>query len=87
MKAPQAELVTKGKLATSPKRESQTPLSAILTRHDGQLSGKALYTSAGVEIEGFYRQLKAEMAMGRLVEPEKARMIEEDVSSDTMEVV
>jgi type I restriction enzyme S subunit len=86
MKAPQTELVTKLQLKTSPKNKDLAPLSAILAKNNGELSAKALYSYAGLEIDGFYQQLKTEMAQGWIIEPEKARVIEKAVSPDGVEV-
>lgn len=76
MKAPQTELVTRLVLMNSPNNKDQAPLSAILAKHNGELSAKVLFNYAGFEIDDFYRQLKTEMARGWIVEPEKARMVE-----------
>ncbi|SPD72751.1 conserved hypothetical protein [uncultured Desulfobacterium sp.] len=76
MKAPKTELVTKLKLAASPKKNDQAPLASILAKHNGELSAKGLWDYSGLEIDGFYLQLKTEMARGWIVEPEKARVIE-----------
>ena len=86
MKAHKTELVTKLKLKTSPNNNDQAPLSAILAKHNGELSAKALYTYSGIEIVGFYQQLKAEMAEGWIEEPEKAQVIERASSPDSAEV-
>jgi hypothetical protein len=87
MKASKIELATKLKLAVSPKKKDQAPLSAILARHYGQLSSKVLYTCSGIEIDGFCQQLKAEMEKDWIEETEKARAIEKEAPSDTMEAV
>jgi len=76
MKAPETELVTKLKLAASPNNQDHAPLCAILTGHSGELSSKALWNYSGLTIDGFYQQLKIEMARGWIVEPQKARVIE-----------
>lgn len=86
MKAPKTELVTKLKLKKSPKNKDQAPLSAILARHNGELSAKSLYNYSGIEIDSFYQQLKTEMAQGWIVEPEKARVVETFPSADGAEV-
>lgn len=86
MNVPKTELVTKLKLKTSPNNKDQAPLSAILAKHNGELSAKALYTNSGIEIDGFYRQLKSEMAEGWIEEPEKAQVIERTSSPDSAEV-
>ncbi len=70
------------KLAKSPKNRDQAPLSTILARHNGQLFAKALYTYAGIEIDGFYLQLKTEKAIGWIVEPENGRMIAKEAAFD-----
>jgi type I restriction enzyme R subunit len=59
----------------------------ILIDQNGELSAKALYNYAGLEIDGFYQQLKSEMANGWIIEPEKARVIEKAASPDSVEVV
>jgi type I restriction enzyme, S subunit len=87
MKAPKTELVTKLKLEKSPKNKDQAPLSAILARHNGELSAKTLYNYSGIEIDGFYQQLKTEMAQGWIVEPEKARVVEKAAAPDNQEAL
>ncbi|MDD2389673.1 MAG: restriction endonuclease subunit S [Desulfobacterales bacterium] len=80
MKAPETELVTKLKLAASPNNQYHAPLCAILAGHRGELSAKALWNYSGLTIDGFYQQLKTEMARGWIVEPQKARVIEKAVA-------
>lgn len=78
MKTPTTELVSTLKLKVSPTNKDQAPLSAILAKHNGELSSKALWNYSGLEIDAFYRQLKTEMARDWIVEPQKARVIEKD---------
>lgn len=87
MKAPKTELVTNLKLKKSPKNKDQAPLSAILARHNGELSAKALYNYSGIEIDCFYQQLKDEMAQGWIEEPEKARVVEKTAMQDNREAL
>jgi len=86
MKAPKTELVTRLKLKTSPGKKDQAPLAAILAKHDGELPAKGLWNYSGLTIDGFYQQLKTEMARGWIHEPEKARMVEKAASTDSAEV-
>lgn len=83
MKAPKTELVSKLKLKVSPNNKDQAPLSAILAKHNGELSSKALWNYSGMDIDKFYQQLKIEMARDWIVEPEKARMIEKDADNQS----
>jgi hypothetical protein len=83
MKTPKTELVSKLKLKVSPNNKDQAPLSAILAKHNGELSSKALWNYSGLEIDAFYQQLKTEMARDWIVEPEKARMIEKDADNQS----
>lgn len=76
MKAPKTELVSQLKLNVSPANDAQAPLSAILIKHNGELSAKALWNYSGLNIQDFYQQLKIEMANRWIVEPEKAGMRE-----------
>lgn len=76
MKAPKTELVSQLKLNVSPANDEQAPLSAILIKHNGELSAKALWNYSGLNIQDFYQQLKIEMANRWIVEPEKAGMRE-----------
>ncbi|WP_431064954.1 restriction endonuclease subunit S [Methylotuvimicrobium sp.] len=83
MKTPTTELVSKLKLKVSPNNKDQAPLSAILAKHNGELSSKALWNYSGLEIDAFYQQLKTEMARDWIVEPEKSRMIEKDADNQS----
>ncbi|MGJ0431525.1 restriction endonuclease subunit S [Methylobacter sp.] len=83
MKAPKTELVSKLKLKVSPNNKDQAPLSAILAKHNGELSSKALWNYSDMDIDKFYQQLKIEMARDWIVEPEKARMIEKDADNQS----
>jgi type I restriction enzyme S subunit len=51
-------------------------LVRLITKHEGELSAKALWQQSGLEIDAFYQQLKTEMANGWIVEPEKTVMKE-----------
>jgi type I restriction enzyme S subunit len=86
MKAPKTELVTKLKLKVSPNNKDRAPLSAILAKHQGELSAKELWNYSGLEVDTFYQQLKTEIARGWVVEPEKAQVIEEEDASAEVEV-
>jgi type I restriction enzyme S subunit len=83
MKVPKTELVSKLKLKVSPNNKDQAPLSAILAKHNGELSSKALWNYSDMDIDKFYQQLKIEMARDWIVEPEKARMIEKDADNQS----
>lgn len=83
MKAPKTELVSTLRLKVSPNNKDQAPLSAILAKHNGELSSKALWNYSGMDINKFYQQLKTEMARDWIVEPEKARMIEKDTDNQS----
>ena len=63
-------------LNVSPANDAQAPLSAILIKHNGELTAKALWNYSGLNIQDFYQQLKIEMANRWIVEPEKAGMRE-----------
>ena len=76
MKVPSNKLVSKLKLNVSPANDAQAPLSAILIKHNGELTAKALWNYSGLNIQDFYQQLKIEMANRWIVEPEKAGMRE-----------
>lgn len=79
MKSPQTELVTKLQAGSRPKATDKAPLANIVTKHNGELSAKALWQQSGLEIDAFYQQLKTEMANGWIVEPAKAIMKEVEV--------
>lgn len=74
MKAPKTELVTRLKLVKKAGKKDHAPLSAILAKHNDELSAKALWNNSGLSIDEFYRQLKAEMVNGWIEEPEKAKV-------------
>lgn len=76
MKAPKTELVSNLRIGASPANEEHAPLATILVRHQGELSARALWGSSGMDIDGFYQQLKTEMASGWIVQPELAYMKE-----------
>ena len=81
MKAPKTELVSNLRIGLNPTTKDQAPLSAILLKHKGELSAKALWQYSGLEeIDAFYRQLKLEMAKGWIVQPDTAYMRELEVS-------
>ena len=80
MKAPKTELVSNLRIAVSPTTREQAPLAAILVRHQGELSAKALWGSSGLKIDAFYQQLKTEMAQGWIVQPEAAYMKERETA-------
>ncbi|MBF6650190.1 restriction endonuclease subunit S [Methylobacter sp. BlB1] len=84
VKIPKTELVSTLRLKVSPTNKDQAPLSAILAKHNGELSSKALWNYSGMDdIDKFYQQLKTEMARDWIVEPEKARMIEKDADNQS----
>ena len=76
MKAPKMALVSALKVGASPKPKDQAPLTSLLTKNEGELSAKTLWSHSGLKIEEFYQQLKTEMANGWIIEPEKAVMRE-----------
>lgn len=76
MKAPKIELVTKLQIGSKPKATDKAPLVNIVAKYQGELSAKSLWQQSGLEIDAFYQQLKAEMAKGWIVEPEKGAMQE-----------
>lgn len=76
--APQTELFASIRLGTPPAGMVQAPLASILVRHSGALSAKDLWQRFGGEIDGFYAQLKREVARGWIVEPEVAEMRERE---------
>ena len=83
VKIPKTELVSTLRLKASPTNKDLAPLSAILAKHNGELSSKALWNYSGMKIDEFYQQLKTEMARDWIVEPEKARMIEKDADNQS----
>ena len=87
MKAPKTELVTELKLKTIPSKKDQAPLAAILAKHNGELPAKGLWNYSGLTIDGFYQQLKTEMARGWIHEPEKARVVEKTAVPDNLEAL
>lgn len=86
MKAPKTELVTQLKLKTSPGKKDQAPLAAILAKHNGELPAKGLWHYPGLTVDGFYQQLKTEMARGWIDEPEKARGVVKAAATESAEV-
>lgn len=72
MKVPNTEIVSTLRIGISPERRENAPLATILVRNHGELSAKALWGSSGMEIDGFYQQLKIEMANGWITQPEIA---------------
>jgi type I restriction enzyme, S subunit len=80
MKAPKTELVSTLRIGVSPTNREQAPLAAILIRNNGEMPAKTLWQASGFEIDAFYRQLKAEMSKGWIVQPGVAHMREMEVS-------
>lgn len=78
LKAPQTELIAPLRIGKPPEGPAQAPLASILVRHSGALSAKDLWQRFGGEIDGFYAQLKHEVAKGWIVEPEVAEMRERE---------
>lgn len=77
LKAPKTELISTLRLnATAPAANDTAPLAALLARHNGEMSAKALWRASGLEIDAFYQQLKAEMARRWIVQPEVASVRE-----------
>ncbi len=78
LKAPQTELIAPLRIGTAPGRTAQAPLAAILVRHSGELIARDLWQRFGGEVDGFYAQLKHEVAQGWIVEPAVAEMRERE---------
>jgi type I restriction enzyme S subunit len=76
MKAPKTELVSRLQTKRLPNATDPAPLTKLLTKHNGELSAKALWQRSGLEIDAFYQQLRTEMTNGWIIEPEKAVMKE-----------
>jgi type I restriction enzyme, S subunit len=71
MKAPKTELIARLKIGKKPSAKDQSPLAALLVRHQGELDSKVLWQHSGMErIDDFYHQLKFEMNQGWIVQPE-----------------
>ncbi|HXQ72772.1 MAG TPA: restriction endonuclease subunit S [Pyrinomonadaceae bacterium] len=76
MKAPKTELISNLCIGVSPASRNHAPLATILVRHQGELPAKTLWGSSGMDIDGFYQQLKFEMANGWITQPQVAYMKE-----------
>ena len=74
MKAPKTELVSIVTIGKKPKSSADAPLTAILDKHKGELSAKALWQQSGLTIDAFYQQLKTEIANGWITPPKEAEM-------------
>ena len=62
------------RLVKRPGANVHAPLSAILVKNNDELSARALWSTSGLSIDDFYRQLKTEMVNGWIAEPEKAHV-------------
>lgn len=71
---PKVEVITSLKRGTKPPKNAQSPLADLLV--NGDVSAKELWTSSGLEVDEFYRQLKTEIANGWIAEPEPATVRE-----------
>ena len=80
MKIPKTELVSTLRIGVSPANSERATLAAILIRNNGEIAAKTLWQASGLEIDAFYKQLKAEMARGWIVQQEVAYMKELEVS-------
>ena len=69
VKAPHTELVAPLRLGQAPDVKAQAPLATILARHNGEMRAKDLWQRFGGEIDGFYAQLKTEVAHGWIDDP------------------
>jgi type I restriction enzyme S subunit len=76
VKAPQTELISPLRLATTPGVNAQAPLATLLIRHQGDMSARDLWQRFGGEIDAFYAQLKTEVMHGWIAEPEVAQVRE-----------
>ena len=76
VKAPETELLAPLRLGTTPSVKAQAPLATILARQKGEMTAKDLWQRFGGEIDGFYAQLKTEVAHGWVLEPAPAEMRE-----------
>jgi type I restriction enzyme S subunit len=77
MKPPKTEVVTALKVGSRPKKSDMAPLATILSTQKAEASAKALWQLSGLEIDVFYRQLKAEIANGWIEEDKSKRQIKE----------
>jgi type I restriction enzyme S subunit len=76
MSTPKIEVVTRLLPVGKPKQGTHAPLRSILEANDNGMDAKSLWSSSGLEIDAFYRQLKTEMSNGWIVEPEPATVKE-----------
>jgi type I restriction enzyme S subunit len=74
MKAPKTELVSLVTLSKKPEAGADAPLAALLIKHGGELSAKALWQQSGLSIDAFYQQLKFEITQGWIAPPAEAEM-------------
>jgi type I restriction enzyme, S subunit len=74
MKAPKTELISMVKAGKKTSLSADAPLAAILNKHKGVLSAKALWQQSGLTIDAFYQQLKNELAQGWIALPQEAEM-------------
>lgn len=58
----------------NPEKNSNAPLSSLVSRANGEIQAKDLWQSSGIDIDDFYTQLKTEVVHGWLAEPEEAVM-------------
>ncbi len=80
MKAPKTELISTLRINVSPTNGEQSPLTAILAQHQGELSAKVLWNNSGLDIDAFYQQLKTEMEEGWIEQPDVAYMKEVEIN-------
>lgn len=76
VKAPETELLAPLRLGTAPGPKVHAPLATILARYNGEMTAKDLWQRFGGEIDGFYAQLKTEVAHGWISEPAPGEMRE-----------
>ncbi|WP_339754741.1 restriction endonuclease subunit S [uncultured Marinobacter sp.] len=76
MRAPETELIAPLRLGDEPCVKAQAPLATILARNNGEMAAKDLWQRFGGEIDGFYAQLKTEVAHGWVLEPAPGEMRE-----------
>ena len=77
MKPPRTEVVTALKVGSKPKKPDTAPLATLLSEQKSEASAKTLWQLSGLEIDAFYRQLKAEMANGWINEDIDKRDVHE----------
>src|SRR5262249_50268921 len=74
MKAPKTELISVVQIGTKARPAANASLANVLSKHEGELTAKALWQQSGLTIDAFYQQLKNEIAQGWIAPPKEAAM-------------